>query len=431
MVVAMRKVLEYISKNIKIEIIKVFSLTALSTIVKMITGLISVKVIAIILGPSGIALIGQLNSFTSILISSASGGINSGVTKYIAQYKESEEKVKKLLSTALIITMSCSLFCGVFLITFHRLLGKTILQSEEYNYVFVIFGLTIILYALYLLITSILNGYKEYRKFIMINIIGSILGLIFTLVFVFKLGLKGALIAAVSSQSITFFISIMIVRKSYWLNSDYLKNNFDKDVAKKYLQYSLMTICVAATPLSQLILRGFVISNISPIEAGWWESMNRISSIYLTVITSSFGIYYLPRLSEINNRLELKNEIFNSFKIIIPILLAGFALIYIFRIFIIKILFTVDFYPMEHFFVWQLFGDFLKISSWILAYIMVAKSMTKAFIFTEVLFSGLFILLGFILMNLNGVIGLTQAYFVNYLIYMLVMVVIFRKIIFS
>ena len=70
------------------DIVRVFSFTAVATLVKMLTGLISVKVVASIIGPAGVALVGQLNNFTSIAMTVSSGGINSGITKYIAEYKE-------------------------------------------------------------------------------------------------------------------------------------------------------------------------------------------------------------------------------------------------------------------------------------------------------------------------------------------------------
>lgn len=122
-----------------------------------------------------------------------------------------------------------------------------------------------------------------------------------------------------------------------------------------------MTLVSAATvPVTQMLLRGYVISHLSSIEAGWWEGMNRISAMYLMIITSSFGVYYLPRLSELTDRLEISKEIRKAYKIIIPVLLIGIITIYSLRYFIIRILFTADFLPMENLFIWQLLGDFLR-----------------------------------------------------------------------
>ena len=422
------KIFQLFRRATQLDIVKVFSFTAMSTLVRMLTGLVSVKVVAGIIGPAGVALVGQLNNFATIALSLSTGGINSGITKYVAEYKGDEDKIRDCLSTALRITVACSLAVGVGLILFHSYLSRYVMLSPDYSYVFVIFGFTILFYALNMALASVINGFKEFKRYVKINIAGSLLGLVFTLSLVFIWQLKGALISAVTFQSIMLFISLWMVRKLPWMRWSCFRNRVNTGLAKRYLRYSLMTFASAATvPVSQMLLRGYVISQISATEAGWWEAMNRISNMYLMVITTSFSVYYLPRLSELTDRRELRAEIFRSYKVIIPCLLGGFTLIYFLRFLVIRLLFTPEFLPMENLFVWQLAGDFFKISSWLLAFLMVAKAMTRWYIATEVGFSLLFVGLGFLFMQMNGVIGITQAYLVNYILYMTMMAYIFRN----
>lgn len=422
------KSLIFIKKAFQADIVKVFSLTAISTLVKMLTGLVSVKVVATIIGPSGIALLGQLNNFATIVMTMASGGINSGITKYVAEYKDSDDKVKDLLSTALRITVWCSLAVGLCMILLHRFLSTLIMLSPDYGYVFIIFGFTVFLYALNMMLTSVLNGYKEFKKYVSVNIVGSLLGLLFTLGFILTLGLRGALISAVTFQSVMFFVTLWMIRKLPWVSWGFFKRHIETDILKKYFRYTVMTLVTAATvPVSQMLLRGYVISEISPIEAGWWEGMNRISNMYLMIITSSFSVYYLPRLSEIQNKRELRSEIYKAYKLIIPMLLVGFSIVYFLRFWVIKILFTPDFLPMEQLFIWQLLGDFFKICSWLLAFLMIAKSMTRIFVTTEIIFALTFVALGLLFMHCNGIVGIVQAYVINYMLYMFTMFVLFRN----
>ena len=425
------KIYHFIRRITQLDIVKVFSFTAISTLVRMLTGLISVKVVASIIGPAGVALVGQLNNFATMALSLSTGGINGGITKYIAEYKNDENKIKDCLSTAFKITITCSLIVGLALILFHSILSKTVMLAPDYGYVFIIFGFTILLYALNMGLTSVINGFKEFQKYVKVNIAGSIIGLAFTLSLVWLWELKGALISAVTFQSIMLFISLWMIRKAPWLKWENFKQKLNNDLTKKYLNYSLMAFATASvTPISQMLLRGYVISEISATEAGWWEAMNRISNMYLMVITTSFSVYYLPRLSELTDKNEIRNEIFRSYKVIIPFLLAGLMIVYLMRHLVIKLLFTTEFLPMENLFIWQLGGDFFKITSWLLSYLMVAKAMTKWFIATEFGFTFLFVGLGFIFMYINGVVGITQAYLINYIAYLLMMIFIFRKLLF-
>jgi len=420
----------FLQKLAGIDIIKVFSLNAMATLVRMLAGMISVKVVAVVIGPVGIALLGQLNNFNTMLLGMANGGINNGITKYVAEYKEDKSKLKVILSNALRITLICSLLVSLFLIFDCVQLSRLILSSEKYSYVFVIFGFTIILYALNYLFISVLNGFKQFKKYVKVNISGTILGLFFSVLLVSLFGLPGALINAVTFQSVVFFVTLWMCRDEPWMKKDYFTERLNGPVMKQFFGFSLMTLTsLILAPLSQILLRGYVINEISASDAGIWEGMNHVSRMYLSIITTAFSIYYLPRLSEITDNIGLHKEIFRCYKVFIPMLLLLGITIYLLRYFILWLLYTPEFIKMTDLFSWQLFGDFFKICSWLLSFIMVAKAKTKAFITTEVGFTILYIFLSFTLLRMNGIVGLVQGYLLNYVFYMIAMVFLFRNII--
>lgn len=426
-----KKIYELFLRFINADIVKVFSLTSISTLVKMCTGLISVKVVASIIGPAGVALVGQLNNFVSIVMSFATGSINKGITKYVAEYKEDDSKVSQYLSTALRIVGICSLICSVILIILHRYLSILIMQSPDYSYLFVILGITIFMYSLNETFISIINGYKEFKRYVKISIANSIFGVVFTVTLVLCWHLKGALIAAVSYQSYMLLVTILMIRKLKWFHWSFFKDKLSRLITSQYFRYTLMTLTASLTlPIVQMILRGYVMAEISQTEAGLWEGMNKISNMYLMVITSSFGVYYLPRLSELKNPLDIRHEIFKAYKAIVPILVVGFVMIYVLRYFIIRLVYTEEFIPMQQLFIWQLIGDFFKICSFLLAHIMLAKAMTITYVTTEILFALLYLGLGFFFVRFDGIVGLTQSYLVNYGIYFITMIILFRNYLF-
>ena len=420
-----------INKVLASEIAKVFSLNAVSTLIHMCTGLISTKVVASIIGPSGVALLGQLNNINSMFQGLAAGGIRGGLTKYIAEFKTDENKVKSYISNALKISTIFTLIISLICVFLHKFLSRKILLSDEYGYVFIILGITIYLFSLNSLLVSILNGYKEFNKYVVVNISASIFSLVFSVTLCAVWGLKGAMVSAVTFQSVIIFVTIYQCRKCSWFKISNFLGSIDRDIINKFLQYTLMAVVpMCISPISQMFLRGYVIREISPIEAGWWEAMNRISSIYLSVITTSMSVYILPRMSEITNKWELKQELIKYYKFIIPILLVCTVIIYALRHFIIWVLYTPEFYPMENLFLWQLVGDLFKMASWLLAYLMLAKAKTRLFISTEIIFG--IIMLCFCYMGVKnlGTIGLNIGYMFNYIVYFITMVIVFKDILF-
>jgi len=176
---------------------------------------------------------------------------------------------------------------------------------------------------------------------------------------------------------------------------------------------------VSATiiPLSHIFVRDYIGSNLSWEQAGYWQAIWRISETYLMLVTTTLSIYYLPKLSSIQSKSELKAELLHGYKIIMPIVIATALGIYFCRDYIIKILFTEAFKPMAELFMFQLIGDVVKIASWLMGFIMIAKAMTRLFIFSEIVFVSSFVALSVVFINIFGLIGITIAYMLNYMLY--------------
>ncbi len=408
-------------------LIKTSVLTAISTIITVISAFIINKVVAIYAGPTGLALIGQLKDFVTMLTNISNGAITQGVVKYTAEYQTIEEK-QKIFSTSIIISLISSFIIAIGLFGFSDYLSELILKDIQYNSVFLVFGSTIFLFALNTILMSILNGQKEIKKYVLVNIVNSIVTLILTSLLVVQFNIQGALYALVINQSIVFFVTLMFVLKSSWFKWEYFKQGLDKDSLVKLSKYSLMTITSAiAAPASFLIIRNHIGENLGWDSAGYWQGIWYISSMYLMVITTSLSVYYLPRLSEIQDKDELKKEIFSGYKIIMPIVMFMSLVIYLLKEYVVLIAFDEKFMPMLELFKWQLIGDIIKIASWLLAYLMLAKAMTKVFISTEIIFSVLFVCISILFINSFGLVGITYAFSLNYMLYLITMIFIFKK----
>lgn len=413
------------------DLVKVSFLTGISTVIRMITGFISAKVVAIQILTPGIALLGQLNNFVLIFQVISSGGINNGVTKYIAQNSGSEKEYTAFVSTAVRITTLISAVCGLVIICGAGYFSRTLLKDTQYKAVFYIFGITIILYALNGLLLSIINGFREFKKYVTINICSSIAGLLFAIVLTLSLGVFGSLVALVTYQSVVFVVTLTLISRSPWFKWDLFFGKFNKAAAIKLSKYTQMALASAiAVPLSQLTVRNYLMKN-SLHEAGLWSGMTNISNMYLMVITTSLSVYYLPKLSGLKTDREIRREVGSVYRLLIPFLLILSTLIYLFRNLIITTLFTDAFLPMQDLFAFQMIGDILKMSTWVLGYILVAKAMTKTYILVELISCTLFTVFSIVFINLFGTIGATMGYAAGFFCQLVIMIFIFRKLLFS
>jgi PST family polysaccharide transporter len=107
------------------------------------------------------------------------------------------------------------------------------------------------------------------------------------------------------------------------------------------------------------------------------------------------------------------------YKTILPIFGLGMIGVYVFRDFIIALIFP-GFDAMSALFQWQLLGDFVRLISMVISYYFIAKKLVYHFVFTEILSVGLFYLFAHYFINLYGVEGVVIGHFIRYCIYLIV-----------
>jgi PST family polysaccharide transporter len=393
----------------------VFSYTAVSTVIKLVASFITMKVIAVMIGPKGLVLLGNLNNFSTIVFLVACGGIMNGVTKYSAEHKDKPE-FATYFKTANQVIFFLSLLCTLLLCLGAPFFSRKIFLSNDYEYVFYVLAFTLYFFTANTFFSAILNGLKEFRRYISINIANNVFGLIFTLVLIYFMGLKGVLLSVVTFNSASFVVTWLMIRKEKWLRFSNPFSSVDWKIVKKYLQFSLMSLStVTFVPLAQVVIRNHIVHSISMEAAGYWDGVNRLSSVYLLVIISTYSPYYLPRLSELKTKQELKNEILIAYRLILPIVFVGFSVILLFKTYVIRLLYAPAFLPMSNLFFYQLAGDFFRTAGWVLAYIMIARAQYKSFILNELIFTISLVILSFLLQERFGLVGYPMAYMFNYM----------------
>ena len=411
------------------KLIETTYLSFISTSIKMIAALVINKAVAIYAGPSGIALIGQMQNAVQMINIFAQGGINSGVTKYTAEYRNQPIKLFGIWSGSLRIVITCSFIVGLLLIFLSNNLSLLVLRDNQYAYVFVILGFTVFLFTLNQLLISILNGLKEIKTLTIISVIQSIYALIFTTILVVYLGVDGALIGIVTNQSVVFFVALYKLKNHSLIKLEKFRGKLNKHTSLKLFAYSGMAITTALfTPGAHLFVRNYIGSTISWDHAGYWQAMVYISSMYLLVISTALNTYYLPKLSETTDKNLLRAELKNGYRLLIPVVIFMSLSIYISRGLIVDILFSSDFVEMIPLFKWQLIGDVIKMCAFLLSFIMLAKAMTVEYILSEVLFCFFFVFLAMIFVKNYGVVGVTYAYAINNFCYLIVMIFITKRI---
>ncbi len=385
---------------------------------------------SLLIGPGGIALMGNLRSFLTTIQAVASLGIREGVVKFVSEKKEDEAELKRVFSTAFLIILVVSLVVSIAVFVGSGYLNAYLFPGESYANIFKISAFLLPPAVINIFLLAFLNGLHHYKKIIIINSIANVLGVGIILFFMWKYAVEGALIAAVAGESVIILITLFFSRKH--TSGLFDLSWYSKTYVKKFLRYSIMALITAIViPLTFILIRNTIIATLSIDEAGYWEALNRISGMYMIFVSSGLTLYYFPRLAALKTDAEFKSEVVNYYKTLVPLFLAGITVIYFLRKWIILLVLTEDFIVIGELIIWQLGGDLLKVLSLAFGYQILAKSMIGKYVFIEVLFGLLFYVLTLYFIETSGLTGVVQAYFTASLVNFIALLFFFRKTIFS
>lgn len=400
-------------------------LNGIAVVVRMATGLVLNKILALYVGPSGYAILGQFQNLLSMLVLFANGGVNTGVIKYTAEHFNDEFRQRTYWRTAGSITLVCSLLASLSVLLFRVPLADNLLGDPDLSGVFVCLAISLTLISLNAFLLAILNGKKEIKFYISANIVGSVTGLIISGLLAWKWGLIGALVALSVNQSVVFFVTLAFCKRTQWFQLDALFGRIDKNASRNLGKFVIMAVTSAlVVPTTQILVRKYIVVTFGLDYAGYWDASNKISSVYLSLITTTLSLYYLPRISEIDDILVLRREIWQGYLLIIPVVAIMASCIFVFRELVVTILFTPHFMPMIQLFQWQLVGDVIKIASYLLAFVLLGKAMMIAFVITEIGFSAMLYLFTITITKIVGFEGVAMAYALNYTLYFIAMYLI-------
>lgn len=415
------------SKLLKNSFLKVTGANGMVSLASSLLTMTSTKVLAMIIGTSGIAMIGQLQSFIQIITLISEGGFNQGVTKYIAEDKEDKNKIAAFVGTAFIFSFSVTFILALLILVFSKVLTLKIFTTDKYVSILVIFALTLFLFNVNSLILAVVNGFQNYRKYFKIRITTTVVGFVLTILLVLSLNEYGALLAIILAPSVICLLSLFYVRNEFWVKALYFRF-FDKEKLKLLLKYTSITVFAAIIwPVERLILRTYVINHISADEAGLWQATQNINNYIVNIAIGSFSIYLLPKLSSITNNLELKKELISIFKWIVPISLVGFFAIYILRDFVVLLLYSKDFLKVGYYLPLQMLGSFFWMCKVPLMNYLLAKEHTNVYIVNELVFALMYILVAIVLIPMYQVQGIQMAFAVYNFFYLITNVILVRK----
>ena len=407
--------------------IKTSFLSGLSTAISLIARLISTKIVAVYLGTNGMFLMGQLKDFLRLGNTISSFGIENGIIKYTSEFEKQEIELKGIIGTSFKINFFSALIVSGLILVFKEKVSDFLQINFNQNFYFLILICSVISASVHTCFLSIYNGLKKIELYVLINIFSNILSAIVIILLVLEMEIIGAFYALALNQILSLLINVIFYIYYRPFKIKWILESFITENLKKLSKFSVMAIAgPTCLIVSTFIIRDHIYDEFGSDYAGSWEAMWRISAIYLLFLITTFKFYLIPTFSKFNDE-KLKQEVFKVWKVTIPIIILITIGVYLTKDIIIDILLSKEFVLINAIIFFHLLGDVIKINCWVLGNIMISKADTKSFVFFQIEWSAIFIILSYLFIDMYGFVGVSISYFITYIIHFILLNLYYRK----
>lgn len=401
-----------------------------SQIITILIGIARNKLIAILLGASGVGLISIYQSVMDMIKSIAGFGVETSGVREIAQHLEKEDQIETYKSIATIDSWSIILASFGALIALLSAYPLSFWLFEDSSHAMQIGALSICLFFSIMAAGQavILQGLRQIAYMVKSAIIWNIAGLIISIPLYYYFRLDG-IIPVFIIVSIAMYLSALIYRRKLDIPPIKLSYSEIKERGISLLRLGFF-IAAAAIPTTAgfFIIRAFLNNNDGLASVGLFQAAWTITNVYLAIVLKSMGSDFYPRLCSIienntNTRKLINEQTYVVLAVSTPIIIS----LLLFSKIALVLLYSSEFSGASSVLNWQIFGTFFKVLSWPLGFILLAKSKGLLFFITEMLYLIVYIGSMYLLYPYFGFESVGIAYFIGYLAYLPIMIIIGRN----
>jgi antigen flippase len=385
-----------------------------SSVVNVGFSIIRNKAMAVLLGPEGVGLMGLYSATTDIAHTIAGLGINASGVRQIAESAATDDEARVARTTAALRRVS--LIIGVLGTLVMVCLAAPIAQltfgDDQHTGAIRLLSLVILFRVMSGGQGALVQGMRDIASLARLNILGAFFSTVIGIPLIYLYGKDGIVASlvciAATTLATSWWYSHKIKIRSHHLS---FKQFYEEASGLLRLGFIFM-ISGFLTFASAYAIRIIVLDNAGLTGAGLYQAAWSLGGLYAGFILQAMGTDFYPRLTGIAHDNAGCNRLVNE-QTQISIVLAGPGLLATLTLapVVMQLLYSPEFYAAVDLLRWICLGMMLRIISWPMGFIVLAKGAQKIFFWTEVAASVVHVGLAWLFVKMFGTAGAGAAFF--------------------
>ncbi len=412
------------------QILKSSALIGASSMGGFAIGIVRTKAMATLLGPAGMGLIGIYMSLVDLAVSIAGLGVKSSGVRGIAEAVGSNDIARINVTVVVLRRISILLGLGgaLLMILLSDSISELTFGSADHG-----FQIAILSGALFCTLVAgsqqaLMQGMRRIADLASLTVIGALLGTLISVAVVYAFrqdGIVAALVAiAATSILTTWWYSRRIdVPRRVISRADLVHET----VALLKLGVAFMASAFLMMGAAYAV-RTFLLRTAGLDAAGLYQAAWTVGGLYVGLVLQAMGTDFYPRLVAAVGDHPRCNRLVNE-QAHVSLLLAGPGVIATLTLAppILVLLYSAQFDSAANVLRWICLGMMLRIVTWPIGFIIVAKGARVLFIVTEFLWSAFNVSLSWLCVTSFGLQGAGIAFAASYALHLLVVYPIVRR----
>lgn len=399
------------------QILKSSVLIGGSSVANIGIGIVRTKAIAVLLGPAGFGLMGLYGSIADLAVSIAGMGVNSSGVRQIAEAASSGD-AKRIARTVTVLRRTVVLL-GILgaglLVVFCRQVSALTFGTDQHAGAVALLSLAVLFRLVAAGQGALVQGMRRIADLAKMGVLGALLGTMIFVPVVYFFREEGVVPSLVC-------VAAMSIVTSWWYSRKVRIEPSAMTVSEvRHEMASLLKLGLAFMASGFLVMgaayavRIIVVRYVGLEAAGYYSSAWTLGGLYVAYVLQAMGADFYPRLIGAANDNAQCNRLVNE-QAQVSLLLAGPGIIatLTFAPLVIALFYSAKFTEAVEILRWICLGMALRVITWPMGYIIVAKNRQLIFFGADLAWTVVNVGLSWLCVVRFGVTGAGIAFFGSY-----------------
>ncbi|HVU07469.1 MAG TPA: O-antigen translocase [Verrucomicrobiae bacterium] len=401
------------------QILKSSAIIGGSSLVNAGLGIIRTKVMAILLGPAGFGLLGVYGSISDLTRTVAGLGINSSGVRQIAEAVGSgdAQRIARTITTLRRVAFYSGALGALLLLAFSKPVSWLTFKDAQHTGSVALLALAVFFGDVSAGQSALVQGMRRISDLARMSIWGALYGTIFSVVIVYFFGERGVAPSLVCVAAMGILTSWWYARKIK-VESVALTVRQIMDEASELVKLGVVFMASGFMTMGSAYLVRIILLHKIDLEAvGFYQAAWVLGGFYIGYIVQAMGADFYPRLAGAANDNAESNRLVNE-QIETGLLLAapGAMATLTFAPLVMQLFYSDKFGPSVEVFRWICLGMMIRVASWPVGFVLVARGKRGLFFWAELLSNLISVIFAWVGVQMFGLNGAGIAFFGLYVL---------------